>query len=161
MGTIIGWAIVIIVGFLLLLALLFVGIIWALSEFMRPNTTAESVNKIKSFLGFYFNDDYQVIEHNSQNHHPDRPLHIKILVSEGVLNDIKAHIDTLETGSNENFNSDKSIVYSESITRTESGFKIGHSAAHINKDGNKYTFFSAWLDLDFEKSLLVYGETHY
>jgi hypothetical protein len=92
-----------------LLLFLLASVIYAFKSSIQPNTSFESVESLKSFLGMNFGDDFEVVEHTSRNHDPDRPLKVTISVSDDVFSLIRDYVNRIKFEPQETTSSDGQI----------------------------------------------------
>ena len=144
----------IIVGLVVLLAL---GLIYA----MAPNKEVDSVNQIKRFLGFDFNNNYTVIKHFSDNSHPDRPLSVIIQLTEDVIEKIRIYTNGIDADINEIISDDKKNKYVVEIYKDAFVFTKTHEAMDNTPDDDGLLFFRASLIINFIEMTLSYNECNF
>ena len=138
--------------------LLFVGMIYFLSKGMRPNTIEESVREMSFFLGMELGNDYEVIEHSSQNNHGDRPLKIKIILSEVDFQRVKLFLTEISIGLVKTCNINKDSLHSESWRKDETHYYKSASNYFINESEDSHPFFIAELSIDLDSRIISYKE---
>ncbi len=154
------WIVLIVLLFIvLIIALLLYGFAWMISNFMAPNTESDSINQLKSFLGYDFGEGYEIIEHNSQNNHPDRPLKLKVILSDTSFELVMKHLSQIESKTLETFSQDQTVRYVEELYSSESSLNKSHLAYHIHTDGKDYIFFSASFSFNCPNKTIEYFET--
>jgi hypothetical protein len=146
--------ILIIVGLIILFVL---GFSYALA----PNKEMDSVNQIKRFLGFDFNDNYTVIKHFSDNAHPDRPLNVIIHLTEDVIEKVRIYTNGIDADINEIISDDKKNKYVLEVYKDAFSFTKTHEAMDYSPDGNDLLFFRASLFIDFKEMTLSYNECNF
>ena len=107
---------------------------------MKPNTIEESVSEMSLFLGMELGNDYQVIEHNSQNNHGDRPLNIKIILSEVEFQKVKLFLTEINIGLVKTYNINKDALHSQSWRKDETHYYKSASKYFINASEDNYPF---------------------
>lgn len=148
----------VIIAIVLFLFLLFVGFIYFLSKGMKPNTIAESVNQMSLFLGMELGNDYQVIEHNSQNNHGDRPMNIKIILSDVEFQKVKLFLTDLSMGLVKTHKINNEAIHTESWHKDETHYYKSASNCYINDSEVNYPFFIAELSVDLDTRVISYKE---
>jgi hypothetical protein len=139
-----------------LLLFLLASVIYAFKSSIQPNTSFESVESLKSFLGMNFGDDFEVVEHTSRNYHPDRPLKVTISVRDDVFSVIRNYVNGVKFEPHETTSSDGQIKYDTHWNSIKKGFIKKHSASYID---SKLPFFIESLTIDLERRMLSYSET--
>jgi hypothetical protein len=157
--NILFWIIVIVVSLVIFLALFFFGFAYAMANFMKPNSEKESIAQIKKFLGYDFAEDFQIIEHESRNNHPDRPLRIVLNLNENGINNLKAFTSEIESYSKETGSNNQSYKYNEDVMSSASFYQKCHEAFEIIHSGEESLFFRATLIINYESGTLSYSET--
>jgi hypothetical protein len=138
--------------------LLFVAMIYFLSNGMRPNTIEESVREMSFFLGMELGNDYEVIEHSSQNNHGDRPLKIKIILSEVEFQKVKLFLTEIDIDLVKKYNISKNALHSESWRKDETHYYKRVSEYFINASEDDLPFFIAELSIDLDSRTISYKE---
>lgn len=131
----------------------------SLTEFAKPNDIHASVKKIKDFLGYDFGDSYEVMEHVSRNNHPDRPLKVRVLLSEESIVLLKEHLSNVDLEAIVKYSEDKKNKYVTSFRRTDMGFVKKYEALHVDSAEAENVFFVSSLSVDFVQRILIYSET--
>jgi len=157
--NILFWIIVIVVSLIIFFVLLVFGFAYAMANFMKPNSEKESIVQIKNFLGYDFAEDFQIIEHESRNNHPDRPLRVVLKLNENGINNLKAFTSEIESYSKETRNDNQSYKYNEDVKSSASFYNKCHEAFEIIHSGEESLFFRASLIVDYESGTLSYSET--
>ena len=125
---------------------------------MKPNTPAESVDEISYFLGMKLGDDYEVIEHHSQNNHGDRPLKIKITLSEIEFEKVMLFLNEIKFGVVKTYSKNKETLYSETWSKDDTHYYKSASNSYVDNIEVKYTFFVAELSIDLVSRIISYKE---
>jgi len=158
MSTIV-WVVIIVVVLLALLLFFLYVLKHTMSDFMKPTSEIDSINHIKRFLGYNFEDNYETIEHSSQNNHPDRPLKVILKLNDVTIDKIQRFTTLIEPYSNETISDDKKTKYVEEVKKSLLYFEKNHKAIHINSESSEYVFFIAKLKIDYNEKILLYHET--
>lgn len=153
------WIAIILFSLLALVVLIFLGLAYAMQNFMKPTTKEDSIHQIKVFLGYHFEDGYELIEIDSKNYHPDRPQQIILKLNVDLMAKIESYLSTIEPYLNEKLNQKNNVKYIESVMKSESCFEKKHTALNIISVNQEIEFFIAKLKIDFKEKLLFYNET--
>lgn len=138
---------------IVLLALIFFGALWGLSSANSPDSR---VGSLKSFLGYDFKGEYNIVESHSQPFHPDQPMRITISLSDEEFDKVKMYLQTLEFKTTENRSEDGSVLYRVGWGSASNSYTKSHTAFHIDSD---VPFFNATLEVDCDNNVLRYRET--
>jgi hypothetical protein len=144
--------VVVIVGFILLAL---VGFVLMLKG-RQPNTPDTSVNQLKQFLGYSFQDKYILLEHSSNNLHPDSPLKISINFHSVEFVKVKDYLEKIELNNIVSYSNEKKVKYEVEWRKMDNFFYKTHSAQHTDRE---FPFFVATLTADCDKKTLSYKES--
>lgn len=147
------YVIVIVLAIIILLALIFFGALWGLSSANSPDSRVDS---LKSFLGYDFKGEYNIVEFHSQPFHPDKPMRIAITLSDEQLDKVKIYLQTLEFKITENRSKDGSVLYRVSWVSASNIYRKIYSASYVDSG---FPFFTASLEIDYNNKTLRYNET--
>lgn len=143
---------VVVVGFVLLALAGFTLML----KSSKPNTADTSVNQLKRFLEYSFPDKYIVLEHSSQNLHPDSPLKISIQLPAEDFAKVNEHLEKVELKNIISYSDDRKIKYEVEWRKMGNNFYKTHCAKHIHAE---FPFFIATLTADCDKKTLSYKES--
>lgn len=134
---------------------LFLFVFWkGMSEFMAPSKPEECIKHIKWFLGYEFGDEYIILNFESKNQHPDRPLTVSLQLSE------KSFQDVLSFLSNQNFSEEitenNNVKYVTKWIKQENMYQKEYSSFHYD---NLVPFFVASLTVNLNTKIFDYYET--
>lgn len=149
------YVIVIVLAIIILLVLIFFGALWGLSSAHSPDSR---VGSLKSFLGYDFKGEYNIVESHSQPFHPDQPMRIAITLSDEQFDKVKMYLQTLEFKTTETHSSDGRVLYRVSWIKASNIFTKSHTALYID---TSLPFFNATLEIDCNSNVLRYRETRF
>ena len=147
------YVIIIVLAIIILLVLIFFGALWGLSSAHSPDSR---VGSLKSFLGYDFKGEYNIVEFHSQPFHPDKPLRIAITLSDEDFDKVKMYLQTLEFKTTENRSEDGSVLCRVSWVSTSNIYTKRYSASYVDSG---IPFFTASLEIDCDNNVLRYRET--
>ncbi len=98
-----------------------------------PPTEEQSVNEIKSFLGFDFEDDFTVTQHAAFTVHPDRPIRMLLLFKKPAFEKLIEFVAKQDFVESESSVSDK--VWHKWSWRKEGNIYLKtYSSTHLGSD---------------------------
>lgn len=147
------YVIVIILVVIAFLLLIFFGIVWSVAY---TNSPESNVKSLKSFLGFDFKSQYNVISYISNGFHPDSPVKIAISLSDTDFGEVKCFIDTVELSAAEKISNDGKVRYIDAWRREGNIYVKIHSATDVV---HNRLFFVASLEINCDNNTLKYEET--
>ena len=114
------------------------------------------LGSIKSFLGYNFKGEYNIIEFHSNEFHPDHPVKISILLSDKDFDQVKMYLQTIDLKTTETRSRDGKVSYMDSWVKEANIYTKSHEAFYVDSG---YTFFIASLEIDCDNSELRFSET--
>ena len=157
--NILFWIIVIIVSVIILCLLVFFILSYGFYLALKPNDPKDSIAEIKTFLGYDFGDVYEIIEHNSQNNHPDRPLQVVLKLNDNAINNIKKYASETESYPAVDTNNNQKYKHDQTIHSNSSYYIKKLESYEILESGDESYFFIATLNIDYDAKTLTYRET--
>jgi len=149
------YVVVIVLAIIFLLALIFFGVIRGLSSGNSPDS---QVGSLKSFLGYDFKGEYNIVESHSQPFHPDQPMRITITLSGKDFDKVKIYLQTIELTTTETHSGDGRVLYRVSWVKASNIYTKSYTALYID---TSLPFFSAKLEIDCDNNVLRYRETRF